>query len=177
MEVSTSESRQRNHGVTSDFSEPVVRRLVEFVRACGMKVEASNLPGGTLLPGLDIACGVLSIDEMRLLYPGDILHEAGHIAVTSPDVRGGSTFSSTPGEEMAAIAWSYAAALALGMPPEIVFHPAGYKGGAAAILENFEAGRYIGVPLLQCWGMSVEPRYAQTRGVAPFPHMLQWLRG
>jgi len=103
MEVSTSESRQRNHGVTSDFSEPVVRRLVEFVRACGMKVEASNLPGGTLLPGLDIACGVLSIDETRLLYPGDILHEAGHIAVTSPDVRGGSTFSSTPGEEMAAM--------------------------------------------------------------------------
>jgi len=76
---------------------------------------------------LDIACGVLSIDEMRLLYPGDILHEAGHIAVTSPDVRGGSTFSSTPGEEMAAIAWSYAAALALECRPRSYSTPLAIK--------------------------------------------------
>jgi hypothetical protein len=67
---------------------------------------------------------------------------------------------------MAAIAWSYAAARRLGVAPDIVFHPQGYKGGAAALVENFTAGRYIGVPLLQWWGMALEPRLAEAQGVA-----------
>jgi hypothetical protein len=162
--------------VTPRFSDRLVRQLAAFVRARGIRVEAENLPRETFLPGLDIIGGTLRVNEARLLFPGDILHEAGHIAVTSPDERDSFNFSATPGEEMAAIAWSYAAAVALGIAPEIVFHPMGYKGGAAALLENFAAGRYIGVPLLQCWGMSVEPRNAQARALAPFPHMLQWLR-
>jgi hypothetical protein len=42
--------------------------------------------------------------------------------------------------------------------------------------ENLEAGRYAGVPLLQLSGMSCEPRQAAEKGVAPFPHMLRWVR-
>jgi hypothetical protein len=37
---------------------------------------------------------------------------------------------STPGEEMAAIAWSYAACVHLGLEPTVVFHSDGYKGGS-----------------------------------------------
>ena len=34
------------------------------------------------------------------------------------------------GEEMGAIAWSYAAALHIGLDPRVVFHEDGYKGAA-----------------------------------------------
>jgi hypothetical protein len=57
-----------------------------------------------------------------------------------------------------------------------VFHAAGYRGGGANLVENFSSGRYVGVPLLQLYGMTVEPRHAAARGVEPFPHMLRWLR-
>ena len=36
-------------------------------------------------------------------------------------------------------------------------------GAKAASTENFTAGRYVGVPLLQWFGMTVEPRFAAER--------------
>ena len=159
------------------FSDALTDRLAGFVRDVGIAVEAATLPDATLLPGLDIRGGVVRIDADRLLYPGDILHEAGHVAVSDPASRHSPEFSSTDGgEEMAAIAWSYAAACRLGVAPDVVFHPQGYKGGAEALVENFTSGRYIGVPLLQRWGMTLELRMAEAQGVAPYPHMLRWLR-
>jgi hypothetical protein len=77
---------------------------------------------------------------------------------------------------MATLAWSYAALKHLELEPAIVFHPHGYKGGSAALIENFSAGRTIGVPLLQYYGLTVEAKFAAERGVEPFPHMLRWLR-
>ena len=138
-------------------------------------MRAATLDEPTFLPGLSIEAGALLIDE-ALKYPGDILHEAGHIAVTDPAGLGQAAVSADPGEEMAAIAWSYAAARKLDLDPAILFHSDGYKGGASALHENFNAGRYIGVPLLQWFGMTVEPKNAAERGVAPFPHMLRWVR-
>ena len=35
-----------------------------------------------------------------------------------------------------AIAWSYAAALEIGIPPEIVFHPDGYRGASESMLQT-----------------------------------------
>ena len=116
------------------------------------------------------------VDEERLAYPGDILHEAGHIAVADPAERAQPSLSPTPGDEMATLAWSYAALRHLDLAPDIVFHPDGYKGDAAWLIETYSAGSYIGLPLLQCYGLTVEPKFAAERGVEPFPHMLRWLR-
>ena len=44
------------------------------------------------------------------------------------------------------------------------------------LIENFTTGRYFGVPLLQLYGMAVEPEHAAAIGVEPYPHMLRWLR-
>ena len=44
------------------------------------------------------------------------------------------------------------------------------------LIDNFTSGRYIGLPLLQWFGMTLEPRQAAEHGVAPFPHMLRWMR-
>ena len=158
------------------FADPLTERLAAFVRDIGLPLRAAALPADTLLPGLDIRDGAIVVDEARLAHPGDILHEAGHLAVSDPAERGVPRLSPTPGDEMASIAWSYAALRYLGLEPAIVFHPQGYKGGSAAIIENFEAGRYFGVPLLHAYGMSCEPRRAAEQGVAPFPHMLRWVR-
>ena len=54
--------------------------------------------------------------------------------------------------------------------------PSGSIGWAPALIENFGEGRYLGVPLLQRYGMAVEPRLALERGVEPYPHMIRWIR-
>ena len=73
-------------------------------------------------------------------------------------------------------AWSYAAVRHLGLSAELVFYPGSFTGWATALVENFGEGRYLGVPLLQRYGMAVEPRFAAERGVKPYPHMIRWLR-
>jgi hypothetical protein len=158
------------------FTNPLTERLADFVRNIGIDVRTGSLPAKTFLPGLDIQFGTVVVDEQRLSNPGDILHEAGHIAVSDPATRSTPTLSPTDGEEIATLAWSYAALTFLGLDPAVVFHPDGYKGGSASLIENFTAGRMIGVPLLQYFGMTLEPRQAAEQGIEPFPHMLRWLR-
>ena len=157
------------------FANPLTERLATFVRGIGIEVRTAALTEPTFLPGLDIRHGDILVDEPRLTYPGDILHEAGHIAVADPAERHAPTLSPSPGDELATITWSYAALRQLDVDPAAVFHPA-FKGGGAAIIENFTAGHYIGVPLLQAYGMSCEPHRAAEKGLPPFPHMLRWMR-
>jgi hypothetical protein len=115
------------------------------------------------------------VDKSQLLYPGDLLHEAGHLALLAPDRRtaiSGET-GDEAGFEIAAIAWSYAAALHIGIDPAVVFHPAGYRGSSQALMENFAAGRYIGVPILEWLELTVSAPGAVE--VKTYPHMLKWL--
>ena len=158
------------------FADPLTEKLAAFIRSVGIDVRAAVLPEPTFLPGLDIRHGAILVDEAQLTWPGDLLHEAGHVAVAAPEEREQVQLSPTLGDEMTAIAWSYAAALHLDVAPEVVFHPGGYKGASSSFIENFAAGRYVGVPLLQAYGMSVEPHRAVAGGPRPFPHMLRWVR-
>ena len=160
----------------ASFADPLTERLVAFVRGIGIDVRAAALPEKTVLPGLDIRHGAILVDVTRMTHPGDILHEAGHLAVTDPAERDEPTLSPTPAEEMTSIAWSYAALRHLALDPAIVFHDDGYKGEAVSLIENFTAGHYFGVPLLQLYGMALEPKRAATIGVEPYPPMLRWLR-
>jgi hypothetical protein len=145
----------------------LAERIAGFLEGIGIAVTPEPAGEG-LLPGLAVRDGGIAADPERLLYPGDLLHEAGHIAVTDPALRPTlSQVSDDPGEEMAAIAWSWAAAAELGLDPEVVFHADGYRGGSATIIEAFASRRWFGVPLLACWGMTEEPL---------FPRMLRWLR-
>jgi hypothetical protein len=129
-----------------------------------------------------IVNGEMVIDESRLSYPGDLLHEAGHLAVTAPELRGNLCGNVADGDqdnggnEMAAMAWSFAAALHLGIDPAIVFHPHGYKGSSEAYLTAFRNRQYFGLPLLQWYGLSFDDKHALAMGVPPFPHMTRWIR-
>jgi hypothetical protein len=158
------------------FSDSLVIKLAAFVRSIGIDVRACVLDGKTRFPGLDIRAGAVLVDQRRLIHPGNILHEAGHIALHDPARRSLPTFSPTKGEELGALAWSYAAAVHLGLSADIVFYPGSFTGWATALVENFAEGRYLGVPLLQRYGMALEPRLALERGVEPYPHMIRWVR-
>jgi hypothetical protein len=153
-------------------------QILSFLKEIGLEVRLAEIEGPTILPGIHVESGVLKVDRARLLYPGDLLHEAGHLAMLDSQTRAVSTGDCGPsgGEEMAAIAWSYAAALHLGIDPRAVFHPDGYKGMAEGILSGFAEGNYIGLPMLQWRGLAMDARRAAEAGVQPFPHMLRWLR-
>lgn len=158
------------------FADPLTDRLAGFIRGIGLVVEAATLDEPTLLPGVAARRGRLLVDEARLAHPGDLLHEAGHLAILEPTTRmAREGVSDDPGEEMAALAWSYAAAIFVGVDPAVVFHDGGYRGGASALLTAFAGGGYIGTPMLHAYGMTLMP---MPRGGPPdaFPHMRRWLR-
>ncbi len=164
--------------MTLPFTNPLTARIVEFLLGIGLPVRVGVIAEKTFLPGIRIEDGVLVIDEAQLTYPGDLLHEAGHLAVVPTAKRTASHLQvgKDGGDEMMAIAWSYAAAVHLGLDPAVVFHAGGYRGGSQALIDNFSAGRYIGVPTLQWIGLTAEPKRASEMGVPPYPHMLKWLR-
>jgi hypothetical protein len=154
-----------------------VGRIVAFLRGVGISVCAETLVRDRFLPGLAIRDGGLIYDPERLAWPGDLLHEAGHLAVTDPALRPGLCDpSDDPGEEMAAIAWSWAAAMEIGLAPHILFHEGGYRGASAAFIDNFSNGRDVGVPWLAAWDMTTERHRARKEGGNPYPHMRRWLR-
>lgn len=152
--------------------------IATFLERIGLRIEWGEVPGDTFLPGILLVRGGLRICRIQLKYPGDLLHEAGHLAGLTEEERQQDfpVVSTDGGMEMMALAWSYAAAVEIGVPLEVLFHPDGYKGGATNLIENFAAGRHIGVPMLQYFGLAYEPRFAAERGVPPFPQMQCWLR-
>lgn len=161
----------------SDFEKSIA-----FLEQIGITIIFKNIEAATLLPGLSIEDGCINIDKQRLSFPGDVLHEAGHIAVIPASER--QTLNSenidirqdAAAEEMMAIAWSYAACLHLQIDPCFVFHENGYKGSGSHIVDNFKQGNYFGVPMLQWVGMALE-RKSETEPEKPFyPAMLQWVR-
>jgi hypothetical protein len=152
-----------------------IEDIVAFLTSIRIDVRPRQVPHG-FLPGLAVETGVLFFDPERLEHPGDLLHEAGHIAVTAPEERASAAVKVEPGLEMAAIAWSWAAIQYLGLPPEVVFHERGYRGGSTSIIEAFEMGPAFGVPLLEWFGMTATGERARAAGVLPFPHMIRWLR-
>mgnify|MGYP003339327856 CR=1 FL=1 len=64
----------------------------------------------------------------------------------------------------------------LQLPPEVLFHEEGYKGGASSLIENFSAGRYIGVPMLQWLGLTKEAKNDAEADEFTYPKMKNWLR-
>ncbi|MEA2381501.1 MAG: hypothetical protein QOH72_1472 [Solirubrobacteraceae bacterium] len=158
-------------------------RITAFLEEIGIAVTAAELaPDDGFLPGIRLERGGLLVDESQLTYPGDLLHEAGHVAAAPPAVRPAlSGALDVPGLDMgalevAAIAWSYAAALAVGIDPAEVFHGGGYRGRSPGLLMTFGAGVYPGANLLEEAGMTATGPRAEALGVPPYPHMLRWLR-
>ena len=103
-------------------------KAVDFLTTIGIVVKFEPIDSATFLPGVSIENGQIIVDREKMKYPGDILHEAGHIAVVPAKDR--STLNEQTiiqreqrdAEEMMVIAWSYAACVHLGIDAGFVFH-------------------------------------------------------
>lgn len=158
----------------------VLKVISDFVESIGLPVVMRPIEHATFLPGLLLENGKIVIDRDKLLYPGDILHEAGHLAAYSPETR--KTIGNplpeymSAGFEMMAMAWSYAACVHLGIDPAIVFHEHGYKGAGSHIAQTYSNGSYIGLPMLQYLGLAYDKKQAEELNALPYPNMVRWLK-
>lgn len=158
-----------------------ITKVLHFLNEIGIDVIEKEI-GTTFLPGLELGPNCIYVDYDKLLYPGDLLHEAGHLAVTTSSNRkiaGTAEISAewpSQGEEIAAILWSFAALNHLQLPLEFVFHPDGYKNASDWFISNFSSGNYIGLPFLEWAGLCYTEEQAAKEGKKPFPAMKKWLR-
>lgn len=152
--------------------QELIQRITSFLNSIGIPTEVIKISEDTFLPGIIIDRGTLQYDPELLKYPGDLLHEAGHIAVLSPEFRkmvaGDLRNYQSPQEcdELGAILWSYAALVHLQIAPEVVFHEGGYKEDYQWLINQFESGTYIGLPYLE---------WKNITNKTIFPNVIQWL--
>jgi len=160
--------------VTEDLTE----RILSFLGEIGLEVRDAELEEDTFLPGILVAEGGLLVDRTKLRYPGDLLHEAGHLAVVPAEKRktlsGQVDLAAGPMDpyEAAAVAWSFAAALHIGIDPKVVRHPDGYMGMGDRLLNNFRMGVYLGLPPLIDAGLTA---MTDDPARSSYPQMIRWL--
>jgi hypothetical protein len=147
-------------------------KIIHFLQEIGIQVVETELSDDCFLPGLSIERNTILMDSNRLKFPGDLLHEAGHLAVTAEEFRpliGTEEMDPSwpsDGDELAAILWSYAALKHLDLEPEVVFHPAGYKNESEWLIQQFQNGTYIGLPLLEWMG------FCSANDIFKVPHSI-----
>ncbi|MEM5566281.1 hypothetical protein WNY78_14260 [Psychroserpens sp. AS72] len=156
-----------------NLKSDIKNHIISFLNEIGIDVIKANLGDNTFLPGLQLQGQTILVDEEKLKYPGDLLHEAGHIAVTEKQLRPligtnkiGEDWPGL-GDEIVAILWSYAALDHLKLDPKVVFHSEGYKNASPWFIEQFTSGVYMGLPLLEWMGVC---------DTETFPKMKRWLR-
>lgn len=178
--------------------------IVAFLNRVGVPVRVGTFGAEGFLPGVTVADGGLRVDPSHLVAAGDLLHEAGHIAVVPRDLRPhlgndlqGSLAQAAAragvadadldlvnrlGEPMA-IAWSYAALLAADLPVNCVFFPGSYNlfgANPEALLHLLRSGNSFGVDGLARLGLTGNEgihRLLFDNGLPPFPQMTRWLNG
>jgi hypothetical protein len=168
--------------------DPRLDRILAFVDGLGLKAEIGAVPADAFLGGVRIDAGALVVQPENLLTPGDILHEAGHLAViparhraavhddvdacvagilagcSENDLAGDPALAglTNMGGEWQAIAWSYAACVHLDLPLETVFCPGAYGVGPEqspmAMAQQCAWGFFPGIHRLVQTGMTAHPR-------------------
>ena len=69
--------------------------IIEFLREQGFEVREDVLSSESFLPGIAIVEGALVVDWAGSPSPGDLLHEAGHLALLPPVQRRAASSSLT----------------------------------------------------------------------------------
>jgi hypothetical protein len=157
-------------------------RIVEFLRRIGIAIREEAITGDTFLPGIAIENAELVLDRVRNTWPGDLLHEAGHLAVLPHTLRlsasgnlHDSALASYAGEPEVT-AWAYAAILEIGLPIEVLFHEGGYGGNSDGLRFTYSVGVYPGAAGLSAAGMASTSAEAISGSAKAYPAMLRWLR-
>lgn len=174
-------------------------RTAAFLTALGLVVRHDEAADG-FLEGVEIVDGELRVERFDDEFAGELLHDAGHLAVLpgrfreqgNGDLRDVSKIMSDwvdrhgalldPDDptvrailqagECEAVAWSYAAALAIDIDTRIPFFR-GFEGEGLALHDQVATGYYFGVHGRAAAGMTDLPR---SRGTSRFPAMKRWLQ-
>jgi hypothetical protein len=160
----------------------VLERILAFLREVGIRVREAELGDGAFLPGVRVDGGGLLFDRARLRWPGDLLHEAGHLAVLPSALRAAASDDLAGHDdvpyagETEATAWAYAATVAIGLDPAVLFHQGGYHGQSASLVMTYSMGVYPGAQGLVRAGMTASGTAAAQRGETTYPGMQRWLR-
>ncbi len=156
--------------------------IFAFLTRIGVPIAKETLPADTFLPGIALRAGGLVVDTDKLLWPGDLLHEAGHLAVLPAALRS-EAHDDDPNHadvehagELEAMAWAYAAAVELELPMEVLIHNGGYHGKARDLLQMYTFGVYPGLRGLCESGMAAAQGFTPDCGPVQYPQMLRWLR-
>lgn len=158
------------------------RPILDFLAGIGIPVVETTLPPDSFLPGIVIRDGGLQVDPDRLQWPGDLLHEAGHLAVLPPDLRARASDDLADEQhvphagETEAMAWAWAAVHAIGLPPEVLMHEGGYHGQSAAVLQMYAFGIVPGLRGLCEAGMTAARGFSAEPLDVQYPQMRRWLR-
>lgn len=162
--------------------EDLTQRIAAFLTGIGIPVREGPVAAESFLPGLSIVNGSLVYDRSSLQWPGDLLHEAGHIATTPTSMRAllndslEESASVPHGGEAEATAWAYAATVFLGLDLSVLFHQGGYHGKSSSLIATYSCGVYPGCHGLAQAGMTLLGADADAASAPPYPHMTQWLR-
>lgn len=182
--------------------------ITDFLRTIGIGVEFGEGAANGFLPGINIHAGTIHVDPETLVGSGDLLHEAGHIAILPrrlhaklgrdlhADMEASIAAEAGPGvpadpllalplqmDELMAQAWSYAAALHLGVPPGCVFFPGSYRHdayeGTHPLQKWLESGTHYGPNALAGIGMTGFSglfAFMGDNGLPPYPAMTRWVQ-
>lgn len=157
-------------------------RIVAFLEGIGIAVREGAVPETAFLPGVLIQAGGLVYARDALRWPGDLLHEAGHLAVAPAELRasmhGDVALPDTVphASEVEATAWAWAALCHVGLEPSVLFHDGGYRGCSARLIQTFSLGVYPGASGLAQAGMTHAGPDAQRASLPVYPSMTRWLR-
>jgi hypothetical protein len=158
-----------------------IETILAFLLRVGIEVCFEELKSPTFLPGIAVRDGTLVVDREALEWPGDLLHEAGHLAVLPSSLRQQASDALEVEHpvphagELEAMAWAYAAAVEINLPLTVLFHPGGYKGRSEALILTYSLGVFPGLPGLCATGMATAPRNDDGSGLV-YPKMKSWLR-
>lgn len=156
--------------------------ILAFFRDIQLDANEGFVPADSFLPGVRVSQGTLIYDRGALRWPGDLLHEAGHIAVMPSSLRmtlddALDAINDIPhAGEMEATAWAYAAIVHLRLDTSVLFHEGGYKGHSDGLIRSFQYGVYPGAFGLAQADMTMIGEEIKRTGVAPYPEMTRWLR-
>lgn len=129
--------------------------ITGFLSDIGITVIEGPVSASSFLPGLCIVNGTIVYDIDALRWPGDLLHEAGHIATMPSALRHllndalQESISAPHAGEVEATAWAYAAIVHLGLSPSVLFHEEGYYGRSESLILTYTNGVYPG-----CFGLA-----------------------
>jgi hypothetical protein len=179
----------------------VLGRVVAFLQSLGFVMiegePCQNPDGREFLPGVSIQPGMTIVYTVsRLESVGDLLHDAGHVAVTPSLFRSQLSYDLSILETLAdeymaahpflvdgqedpvmrgllqageqeAQAWSYAAAVAAGIDPGLVMYADSAERSHSGLV-GLRLGQHAGIHGLAAGGMTT---------CRVFPRMLRWLQG